>query len=237
MQRPFDLIRDIFRESNKQNKELLKYVFEKSDSITLWVIGIAIGGISVIANNIANVKSALQPEYLRAILLLLSISVTGGIAYRGSFLYYFILLNHTNRGIDISLSRDRTMDTETYLEGNETFLQLLQIVHQGFEDDLSNLIPLYEQADEVGKKRLYDSVIEHYNKSVLFAQRDTENAFGFIADTYSKFSGIKKEKYLEAMHGKKPFLTDFRVLVITTCFYVIYITSFITALFLFAFSC
>ncbi len=236
MQRPFDLIRDVFRESNQQNKELLKYVFEKSDGITLWVIGIAVGGISIIINNIANVKSQIQPDSLHAILILLSICVSAGLTYRSSFLYYFVRLSHTARGIDIALSTHALMDTEPNLNGNETFSELLQKVREGFGDDLTHLIPLYSVSSEEDKVKLYNSVVVHYIKSVDFAKRDMEAAFDFVAETYANLTGSKKQKTLDAMQAKQTFFTDFKVLVICSIFYCIYIASFLSALFLFAFN-
>ena len=62
--RPFDQFRDIFNKSSQDSRDLLKYVFEKSDNISLWIIGLAIGGISIFANKIADIQKAISPDIL-----------------------------------------------------------------------------------------------------------------------------------------------------------------------------
>lgn len=233
MDRPFDQFRDIFKKSNEQNKDLLKYVFEKSDSISLWIIGLAIGGIAIFANNIGDIKKVIEPSSLRPILYLLATSVTSGILYRGSYLYFFVTLNHTIRGIEIALSRDPIMDTEPLLTGNETFEEVINAIKIGFDEDQSALFPQYYQSDEEGKKKMYHKMVTYYNDLVAFARKDTENAIEFIADTYSKFTGTKKENYLKSFENKNTAMQFKWILRITLFFYCVYLLSFIVALFLF----
>ncbi|MEJ7736124.1 MAG: hypothetical protein WKF97_01755 [Chitinophagaceae bacterium] len=236
MDRPFDQFRDIFRKSNEQDIELLKYVFEKSDNISLWIIGLAIGGISIFANNIGDITKVIAPHFLKPILLLLAISVSSGIIYRGLYLYFFVILNHNLRGIDISFSREKTMDTESLLDGNESFEKTINAIRSGFEEDQSHLIPLYYQANDEGRKKLHQDMVTHYNRLVAFAQKDTELAIDFIADTYSKFTGTKKEKYLKSFQGENSAKQYKWTLWTTVSFYFIYLLSFIIALFLFVFA-
>jgi hypothetical protein len=231
--RPFDQIREIFRTTNRENRELLKYVFEKSDNISLWIIGLSIGGISIYANNIADIQKTISPCFLQPILLLLTISVTSGIIYRGLFLYFFVVLNNTQRGIDIAFSNQKTMDTESRLTGKETFKELIEKVKDGLGDDLSHLIEAHEIIDDKNKKILYQSVVDHYLKSVDFAQKDTSLAFDFIADTYSKFTGTSKANYLKKFSSHNAGRQYKWTLWLTTIFYLTYILTFISALFTF----
>jgi len=234
--RPFDQIRDTFREGNAKNKDLVKYVFEKSDSISLWIIGLAVGGISIFANNIGKVKDAVPANYLSAILYLLATSVTAGILYRIFFLRLYVILNQIGDGIDISFTRRETMDTDSFLKGNETYEGVLLVIKNGTGEDLSHHIPLYNNSDDKGKRILYDAAVKHYLANVEFAKRDTELAFDFAADTYSKFTGTDKEKFKSKMINgsySKSF-KFFKVLTLTL--YIIYNLAFIIALFLFAIS-
>ena len=61
--RPFDQLKETLRKNNKESQELLKFVFEKSDSIFLWIIGLAIGGIAIFANNIADIQKSISLAY------------------------------------------------------------------------------------------------------------------------------------------------------------------------------
>lgn len=234
-ERPFDQLRGLFRASNRDNKELLKFVFEKSDSISLWIIGLAIGGISIFANNIANAQKSICPEMLRPILLLLAISVTTGIIYRSLYLYFFVVLSNTQQGMDIAFSNQKTMDTESVLEGNETFKDLVGKIKNNC-GDLSYLIKPYEAVDEKAKAELYNSIVAFYLNTVVFAQTDTGLFIDFAADTYSKFTGIRKEKYLKKISSHNAGRQYKWTLRIVSLFYIIFILTFITALFTFVYA-
>lgn len=234
--RPFDQFLEIFRSSNRESRVLLKYVFEKSDNISLWIIGLSIGGISIFANNIADIQKVISPCFLRPILFLLSISVTSGIIYRLLYLYFFVVLDNTLRGIDIAFSNQRTMDFESILDGNETFKELVETLKDGFGEDLSYLIPVYDNIDTKAKEELYKSVVDHYLKRVNFAQTDANTVLDFIAETYSKFYGKSKEKILRQFNSPNPGRQYKWTLRLTMIFYVIYITTFIAALFTFVYA-
>jgi len=234
--RPFDQFIEISRTSNRESRELLKYVFEKSDNISLWIIGLSIGGISIFANNIADIQKVISPCFLRPILFLLSISVTSGIMYRSLYLYFFVLLDNTLRGIDIAFSNQKTMDFESTLDGKETFQELVEKLKDGFGEDLSYLIPVFDKIDNKAKEELYKSVVDHYLKRVDFAQTDANIALDFIADTYSKFFGKAKDKIkneFNSSNAGRKFKWSLRL---TTAFYFIYITTFIASLFTFVYA-
>ncbi len=232
--RPFNQIRDTFKEANTRNKDLVKYVFEKSDSISLWIIGLSIGGISIFANDIGKVKSSINSGYLTPILYLLAISVASGIIYRVLYLNFFVLLNHIMDGIDLSFDRKKTMDTESFLEGNETFEQLLIVIQNSTGENLQAKLPLYNASDERGKKILYDYTVGYYLANVDFAKKDTDLAFDFAAGVYADFFGSTKEKYKKKLtngnFGKKYKIS----LIFLAILYLTYNLTFITALFLLA---
>lgn len=235
--RPLNQFREIVRKSNNDDMELLKYVFEKSDNISLWIIGLSIGGISIFANNITDIQNEISPYYLKPILLLLTISVTSGIIYRGFYLYFFVVLNHTFKAIEIVFSNRRMMDTESILTGNETIKELVVKVLNGTGDDLSYLITAFNNVDENAKEIIYKSIVDHYLKSVEFAQRDTALSLEFIADTYSKFFGMNKEKLLKKLENPSVGRGRYKIfLTLTMVFYFLYILTFIAALFAFVFA-
>ena len=237
IKRPFDQFLEIFRTSNRESKELLKYVFEKSDNISLWMIGLAIGGISIFANNIANIQEVISPFYLKPILLLLSISVTCGIIYRILYLYLFVLLDANFRGIDIAFSNEQMMDLESNLNGSENFAEVVGTLKNGFMEDLSYLIPVYNKITSEAQQELYESVVNHYLKRVEFAQLDADNALDFVAETYSKFFGKSKEKFLKEFKDNSIAKKYMWIVRLTSLFYLVYIFTFVTALFIFVCAC
>lgn len=233
--RPFVKIKRIFKDSLNQDEELAKYVFEKSDNISLWIIGLSIGALSIVANNIADIQRALSPVYLKPILLLLAVSITSGIFYRAFYLYFYVIVTYANKGLQIAFSESdsKTMDTESRLEGNETFEQLLDIHMNGFEEDLGYLKDTYNAIDETQKKILYKSVLDHYAKLIEYAKNEEKLALEFAAETYNKFTGIGKDKFIKKMLKPKTGNHYKWVIRITTGLYLIYLLTFICALFIF----
>lgn len=234
--RPFDLFREIFRESNQRDRELFRYVFEKSDSISLWIIGLSIGGISIFANNIADIKNTVDSTTLKTILWLLAISVTFGILYRSLYLYFFVIQNYVQRGIEVAFMDKRVMDTESRLTGKESFDELIEILYEGFGEDFPILKNLYPTLDEKQQEELYKRVVEYYQNNVKFAKDDIKMSLEFIADTYSKFTGVKKDKYLKKFNNPGNGSNYRWLLRITTIVYLIYVSTFFAALFVFAFN-
>jgi hypothetical protein len=233
IERPFDHIRDIFRENNEKGKKLLEFVFEKSDNISLWIIGLSIGAISIFANDISKVKEAV-PYHLSIILYLLAFSVTTGIFYRLSYLYFFVINNYVANIIDLRLSTKKAMDTTSYLTGNETYPELVQVVKNGFDEDYTELITLYNNSDDIGKKILYDSMVTHYLKGTEFAKKDTELALNFVASLYAECTGTTKEKWLKKAERDNIGAKYKWSLRIIGFLFICYIVSFLAALFLFA---
>lgn len=233
IERPFNQYLEMSRANNRANWDLLKYVFEKSDNISLWIISIAIGAISIFANNIADVQSVISLYYLKPILLMLTTSVTSGIIYRGLYLYLFVLMDANHRGIDMAFSNQKMMDFESTLNGSESFSELISTLKSGFGEDLSYLIAIYENVDEKIQKELYESVVNHYLRRVEFAIMDANTAKDFISETYSNFFGGKKEKLRELLDDTSTGKRFNLVLIVTKIFYLIYILAFISALFTF----
>jgi len=230
---PFDQLRETVRKVNSEGKELFKYVFEKSDSISLWIIGLSLGGVAIFANNIGNIQKTISLPYLKQILLLLTISVTSGIIYRTLYLYLYVIIDQINRNIDIAFSKEKTMDTESLLTGKETFLELVDVLNKGFEEDLTYLIPVFNTIDEKARKILYQSVVDHYLANVNFAATNTGYAMDFFVETYAEAYGMTKEQFEKKV---KNFNSGSRykcTLTFAIIFYFIYNLTFFAALFTF----
>lgn len=147
-------------------------------------------------------------------------------------MYFFVVTTNTQRGIDMAFSNEASMDTESVLTGKEAFSDLISKVKRN-SGDLSYLIKTYDVANDEAKTILYKSVVDHYIESVDFAKRDTEIALDFIADTYAGFTGTTKEKFLKKLSNQNSgnqYKWTYRF---TMLFYLIYLLTFLVALFLF----
>lgn len=189
MKRPFDQMTKLVRENNVKSTELTKYIFEKSDSMSLWLIGLSVGGISIFSNNIFNIKNGINPHSFRLILFLLAISITTGIIYRFLYLFYFYLESQIGIQYDIQLSNKKRMHIESKLLGGETFQELITIIQDGTGENLNSHIPIYHELGANEQKTFYDELVQHYLKKVEFAKRDAEYASAFIKEKQAKIMG------------------------------------------------
>ena len=233
MERPFIQIKRLLREVNKKELDTFKFIFEKSDNISLWIIGLAIGGIAIFANNIADIQNSIPNSYLNSVLTLLTISICCGIIYRILYLYFFIALNNSFGAIDIAFSDYKSMDTKSNLTGSENFNELIVKLKNGFDEDLSYLEEAYKALDNNGKEILYNSIKTHYLKSVEFASQDEENILDFVGDTYSKFIGVKKSKFIKKMKSNDLGKQYKNSAIAVTIFYFTYVISFLLGLIFF----
>jgi len=234
--RPFDQIRDVVRANNQKSRELTKYVFEKSDALSLWLIGLSIGGIGIFASNVLNIKKSIGATPLAIVLILLSISVVAGIIYRNLWLYWFIIQNNISDCIDFDFSREKKMHMQSFLTGNETYQELINTVFLCTGIDYGSFLPVYDSSDDSGKQILYDSMVTYYLNSVEFAKKDYELGVDFMVETLARYSGLSKEKFIKVLQnqnwGVKHRKTIFRIKI----FYWIFTSAFIIALFLFVIS-
>lgn len=171
---------------------------------------------------------------MNTIVILLTITICCGIIYRIMFLSLFVELNNSFGAMDIAFSDSDSMDTESNLTGEENYQELVLKVNGGVGDlNQDHLLDIYEKVDEEHKKEMYDSLKVHYLDSVNFASKDESNVWGFVADIYSKFLGINKEKFLKKLQSTyfgKQFKT---ISILTKIFYFIFILSFLSSLIIF----
>lgn len=232
--RPLDQVFATFKNSNQKNKELLKYVFEKSDAISLWIIGLSVGALSLLLTNILNIKKSIPTINLSYLVLSLSVSVIAGIIYRILFLYWFIVQNRISDEIDIAFTREKRMHQKSHLKGDETFEELVFVVQDSTGIDNTHLISAFHESDETNKMVLYNSLVNFYLNNIEFAKEDLRLALDSAIETYSKAAAISKEKFLKAVESNNSGLKAKRLSYFIRFFYGLFNLAFIIAIYLFA---
>lgn len=170
LQRPFPAIRNIFRKNNSDSKELMKFVFEKADSILIWLIGLSVGVIAVLSSKLTDLGQFFTADETKLIFLFLFISVFCGITYRLIYLWLYILIDVAHRQIDISLSESDMVDVDCELDGTESFEFLFR---QNLEyQELPNFLEAYNNSTEQQKKQLYDHMVELYKREAGYAKQE-----------------------------------------------------------------
>ncbi len=132
-ERPFSVVRNIFKKHTSDSRELNKYAFEKVDNVSLWIIGLSIGTIAALASKLTELNKLLTGGQIKFIFCILFISVVCGIFYRIIYIWYYVLVDGAFRQIEISLSDLDLVDTEFELDGKEPFEELIRLNKQ-FQD-------------------------------------------------------------------------------------------------------
>lgn len=99
------------------------------------------------------------------------------------------------RLVDLDLSDDEHMDTESLLEGNEGYDYLIELNSQfrnteGFKQT-------YEEADDITKAQYYNNLVAWYVKDVAWAKRNLDFTLTSISETYEKHLGLSKKKFFK----------------------------------------
>lgn len=227
-ERPYLVIRNIFRKNNSDTKELMKFVIEKMDSISLWIIGLSVGTIAALASKITDITKLLTVGQTKCIFLLLFISVACGIVYRIIYVWLYILVDGGFRQIDTSLSEINIVDTEFDLDGTETFEDLVALNSQ--YQDLPNLLETYNNGSDTYKQQLYDSMVAFNKAETRIAKEELDLSLNTVEEAYKEALGIKiKLTNLTPTETKKP-LRRMKILrVVCIALYLIFIATFLIA--------
>jgi hypothetical protein len=229
LQRPFPAIRKIFRKNNSDAKELMKFIFEKTDSILLWLIGLSIATIAFLSSKFSDLNKLFTVDQTKCIFLFLFISVGCGIIYRLIYLWYYILIDGAFRQIDISLSETDMVDIESDLDGTETFEYLFR---QNSEyQDLPDFLGLYNKTDEKQKAELYEYMVGLYKSEAAYAKKEFDLALSTVEDAYNSALGTKmKLTNLTDAQINKPVKTIKILRVVSIVLYLAFIVSFLFAI-------
>lgn len=195
--RPSIQVKKLFRDANAETKDLVKYVFEKVDAITLWIVGFSLTSLGVLTTNILGIKSHIKPDgifNIKTILLMLVISIVCGVLYRWVFLVLYVKLIFRLKGIDEYLSEEKGMDTVSRLDGTETYQELVNMSQQ-YVNISPDVIGIFEKSTNEQKEVILEDLKNRYLQWVQDAKNENDNVLDFVADSYEYSLGISKEKF------------------------------------------
>lgn len=102
---------------------------------------------------------------------------------------FYFFLNQTFRIVDISLSDNSFLDTESQLSGDEDIDRIMQLNEQ-FQD-MTEVRKTYPQLTSEFQEKLKQDLIAHYLKSVDWAKKETDITFEIIDGIYHRQFGTK----------------------------------------------
>jgi hypothetical protein len=198
MKRPFDSIRELVFENLEQFKENSRFVFEQADKLIVWIVGFAIGGLSLIVSNYTELDKNFSYNLIRIILTLLTISIISGILFRIAFFFSAIYERHIESYIHAAYSNKEFMEIAPNDLSEETNInEVIRRIRVDFGEDTTNVLEHYDKADNNEKLILLESLKAHYKKIGEWAKKDFEFAVEYSKDTLKKAYGYSDKKINE----------------------------------------
>lgn len=195
MKRPFEIVKETFFENLDKLKENQRYNFSNSDKYMVWVVGFAIGGLSIIVTNLTQFNQSFSHCIIKTILILLAISIISGILYRWAFYIWQIQYQSVEFYLQGAFSDKEIMETNPDdLTNEKDIKEVVRRIKIDFGEDVSHILPIYEQANVDGKEYLLNDLKNHYKKVGEWAKRDFELAMTYIKDIYKTAFGLSQKK-------------------------------------------
>lgn len=212
MKRPFDTIIDLYRDNLDQAVENDKHNHEFLHSFTIWIIGFSIGSLYLIMSNIMGIKDIIPYVFLKSLIVLLCISIIGGILHR---IFLFFYQNEYNSNLfyvrgalsDIDIMQDNPIDVS-----NEADIKtLIDLLRDDFDQDESIVYKLYDEADDAGKEFLINALRKKYQKIGDWAVKDYKIAKDHVKDVMQKAFGMNEQEYAKATEVSASRIRTYRI--------------------------
>jgi hypothetical protein len=196
MQRPLDFILQTVKKSVDSAAENEKSNFETLEKLYSWVIGFSLAAFAFIVSKISDLQSIYGHGTLKAILILLCVSILVGIIHRFAFVIWRTYLQILNRNFQMMFADQEDIveiDAQDVSQQND-IKEVIRLFHENFGQDLSYLLPIYETADEGKKILLLNDVKKHYQHVHEWAKRDYQNAIELVKDYYKEAYGASDKE-------------------------------------------
>ena len=181
---PYVVLKEIAKESYNRDKESLNFFFSHSDKLITWLIGFAVGGITLIVANFKSLMDA-NPNNIRLIIILLSSTIIFGLLYR-LVAYFYLAKNKSLENYFSGYFSDVDM-TPVVAEdiSNATINEMLEHIEFDFGKSPAEFNP-------EGQELILESLKDYYLSLVEYSKKHFEIGVNSLAETYEKAYKIKK---------------------------------------------
>lgn len=195
MKRPFDTVQEIFFENLEKLRENQRYNFSNADKYMVWVVGFAIGGLSIIVTNLTQFNQSFSHFTIKTILVLLATSIISGILYRWAFYLWQIQYQSIEFYLQGAFTDKEIMEIDPDDLTNETDIkEVVRRIKTDFGEDFSHILSIYNQANDAGKEYLLNDMKNHYKKTGEWAKKDFEFAMNYVRGIYKSAFGLSQKK-------------------------------------------
>lgn len=196
MERPFDTRLRQTYETLEKSKENFIFNFNQNDKILIWVVGFCVTAISLIISNAGKISDNYSVCILKAILILLVLSITSGIIYRFSALFFLTRYQNAMFYLKGAFSQEYIMTENTReLKNPNDIHEIYQNIKMDFGHDYSNVINLYNQSQTEESKNYYVGYLKsEYKRLTAWSIKEYEYANNYIKDVFKNAFGFTDKK-------------------------------------------
>ncbi|HEY5371517.1 MAG TPA: hypothetical protein VIJ75_21235 [Hanamia sp.] len=182
---PYDVLKEVAKESYYRDRKSLDFFFSHSDKLITWLIGFAVGGITLIVANFKTLKDII-PNNIRLIIIFLSLTIIFGLIYRLAA-YFYLAKNKKLENYFSGYFGNIDM-TPVVAEdiSNATINEMLQHIQFDFEKSPADFNPN-------GQELILQSLKNYYLSLVEYSRKNIEIGINSLAETYETAYKIKKE--------------------------------------------
>lgn len=182
---PDEVLKEVAKESYYRDRKSLDFFFSHSDKLITWLIGFAVGGITLTVANFKPLKDII-PNNIRLIIILLSLTIIFGLLYR--LAAYFYLAKNKNLENYFSGYFGNIDMTPVVAEdiSNATIKEMLEHIKFDFGKSPAEFNPN-------GQELILQSLKDYYLQSVEYSKKHFEIGVNNLAETYEIAYKIKKE--------------------------------------------
>lgn len=199
MKKPFEQIIELYSENLERVRENQLRNFENSEKFMLWIVGFAIGGLSLIISNIVSFQDHYSSTITKIVLISLATSIVSGIIYRWAFYTFQIHYQQIEFYLKGAFSNLPMMPTSKKDVTTEIDFNRLAIkMNFDFGIDLTNRIEEYEHAEKKEKEFLLDDLKNYYKEMNDLSVYEYEFALKYVDEIHRKAFGLS-EKQIEKL--------------------------------------
>ncbi len=196
MERPFDTRLRQTYDSLEKSKENFIFNFNQNDKILVWIVGFCVTAISLIISNVAKISDSYSACILKAVLILLAISIISGIIYRFSALLFLTRYQNAMFFLKGAFSQEDIMsDSARELKNPNDIHEIYQNIKMDFGHDYADIINLYNQSQTEETKNYYIEYLKsEYTRLAEWSANEYKYANNYIKGVFKNAFGFTEKK-------------------------------------------
>lgn len=214
MKGPFEVLTNTMFENLTIQRENQRFNFNYLDNFMIWIVGFAIGGLSIIAANLTALNKLLDHHVIKIILILLTVSIVSGIIYRWSFYLYQVYYQNFEFYLRGAFSNKEMMEIDPEeIKDEKDIKEVVRRLKTDFGEDASFILDTYKSLNTEGKEMLLADFKNHYQRIAKSVKEEYILALAYTKDTFVKGFGISEKRYDQAFtQNSAPYLKFYRTL-------------------------